>query len=428
MMKDFCSQAQINKTEPKKHEGYNLVKKAMEDKLLKAKHLFWISLAQDFQPFLTSYQADRPLVPFLSSDLEALLRVIMGRFVKEGVMTSATSYVKLVNIDVSDPENTKPGKFLDIGLAARRELTSLSKANKITALEVLEFEKQCKLFLLRATEKMLEKCPLKYRIVRCLKCLNPQQIAASLTQSVKLFEKLLHCLIDANRVKEADADNLKREYQLFLTNAVHGHPQTLLKFKNYDKLTDERIDSLLATMMKDIPAYAKLWELVKCLLVLSHGQAGVERGFSVNKELMQFNFKERSIVALRVIDDQIKKCGGVLNMEITQELRNAARAASSVYRNEQKKQQEKEKAKLKEDANKEVNVEISVLKTKRKRILEDTVTLKESVDELMERAEKERKIVHVTKANSFKRTIKEMDIEVEQLNEKIESLKKKLKH
>lgn len=72
MMKDFCSQAQINKTEPKKHEGYNLVKKAMEDKLLKAKHLFWISLAQDFQPFLTIYQADRPLVPFLSSDLEAL--------------------------------------------------------------------------------------------------------------------------------------------------------------------------------------------------------------------------------------------------------------------------------------------------------------------------------------------------------------------
>lgn len=115
-------------------------------------------------------------------------------------------------------------------------------------------------------------------------------------------------------------------------------------------------------------------------------------------------------------------------MEITQELRNAARAASSVYRNEQKKQQEKEKAKEKEDANKEVNVEISVLKAKRKRILEDTVTLKESVDELMERAEKERKIVHVTKANSFKRTIKEMDIEAEQLNEKIESLKKKLKH
>ena len=95
--------------------------------------------------------------------------------------------------------------------------------------------------------------------------------------------------------------------------------------------------------MKGNPAYARLWEHVKCLLVLSHGQAAVERGFSVNKETMQFNFKERSVVALRVINDHIRKSGGVLNMEINQDLRNAARNASSVYRSEQIKQQQMEK-------------------------------------------------------------------------------------
>ena len=99
-MEEYCAQAVIHKTEPAKHEGYNLVKKAVTtDKLLKAKHHFWISLAQDFQPFLQIYQAERPLIPFLASDLEKLLRDVMSRHLKTDVMTSANSYLKLVKVD-----------------------------------------------------------------------------------------------------------------------------------------------------------------------------------------------------------------------------------------------------------------------------------------------------------------------------------------
>ena len=178
-----------------------------------------------------------------------------------------------------------------------------------------EFEKQCIVLLKRAAEKMLEKCPIKYRVVRFLKCFDPQAIAASFSISVKMSKKLLNCLIDAKRVREIDADNLKCVYEEFLTNTVGGNPQTILKFKNYDKLKDERIDLLLAYLVKDISAYVKLWQLVKCLLVFSHGQARVKRGFNVNK-LMQLNFKERSVGALRIINDQIKKCGKKLSLFI----------------------------------------------------------------------------------------------------------------
>ena len=60
-IKEYCNQAALNKTEPKEHAGYQSVKKAInEDKLLKAKHLFWISLAQDFQPFLKMYHTEKP--------------------------------------------------------------------------------------------------------------------------------------------------------------------------------------------------------------------------------------------------------------------------------------------------------------------------------------------------------------------------------
>jgi hypothetical protein len=85
---------------------------------------------------------------------------------------------------------------------------------------------------------------------------------------------------------------------------------------------------------------------------------------------MAYNFKERSVVALRVIYDNIQSCGGVLNVKIDQELRNAAKNASSQYKAELKKQQEDEKQMMKEDENKAINDEIFSLKGKRKRLLE----------------------------------------------------------
>lgn len=237
--------------------------------------------------------------------------------------------------------------------------------------------------------------------------------------SVKLFERLLSYLIDSRRVREADADMLKKQYSSFVTEVVHGNAATLLLFQKYDKVKDERIDSFLAAYLKESP-YKQLWELVKCLLVLSHGQAGVERGNSINNEIMAYNLKERSVVALRVIYDYIQCCGGVLNVKIDQELRNAAKNASSQYRAELKRQQEEEK-------NKSTNDEIFALKGKRKRLIEDCSILRGSAEKLIDLAEKEQKIIHVTKANSYRRTMKSMEKEAEELHEKMEQLKNKLK-
>ena len=342
-MEEYCAQAVTHKTEPAKHEGYNLVKKAVTtDKLLKAKHHFWISLAQDFQPFLQIYQAERPLIPFLASDLEKLLRDVMSRYLKTDVMTSANSYLKLVKVDPESQENTVSSSQIDVGIVTKRELNKLKEQKTISQKQKLEFEINCKAFLTRTTEKLLEKSPLKFPVVRHLRCLNPQIMAGPLEFSAKLFERLLGCLIDAKRVREVDADLLKKEYSSFITEVVHSNAATLLLFQKYDKVKDERIDLFLAAYLKESP-YKKLWELVKCLLVLSHGQAGVERGVSVNSEIMAYNFKERSFVALRVIYDHIQRSGGVLNVKIDQELRNAVKSASSQYRAELKKQQEEEK-------------------------------------------------------------------------------------
>jgi len=45
-----------------------------------------------------------------------------------------------------------------------------------------------------------------------------------------------------------------------------------------------------------------LWTVVKLVLVLSHGNASVERGFSVNKELLIENMLEETVVSQMIAD------------------------------------------------------------------------------------------------------------------------------
>jgi hypothetical protein len=49
--------------------------------------------------------------------------------------------------------------------------------------------------------------------------------------------------------------------------------------------------------------------------LLSHGQASVERGFSVNKEVSVWHLGETSLIAKRTIVDHISSVGGFLKVD-----------------------------------------------------------------------------------------------------------------
>ncbi|KAH9367337.1 hypothetical protein HPB48_017141 [Haemaphysalis longicornis] len=74
------------------------------------------------------------------------------------------------------------------------------------------------------------------------------------------------------------------------------------------------------------------WKVIRLLLVLSHGQATVERGFSVNRQVSVENFKDISYLSQRIVCDAVSKAGGVLNIGITKELRTSVASAHNRYR------------------------------------------------------------------------------------------------
>lgn len=83
--------------------------------------------------------------------------------------------------------------------------------------------------------------------------------------------------------------------------------------------------------------------MVRKVLLLSHGQASVERGFSVNREIEVENMKERTLVTQRIISDRISYVGGLTNVSITKELLLSASSARQKYRSFLEDEKSKEK-------------------------------------------------------------------------------------
>ena len=68
---------------------------------------------------------------------------------------------------------------------------------------------------------------------------------------------------------------------------------------------------------------------MQLLLLLSHGQASVERGFFVNKEIATSNLMEHNLIARRVIKDHVQNVGGLKQLLISKELLQSAQNAVS---------------------------------------------------------------------------------------------------
>lgn len=60
-----------------------------------------------------------------------------------------------------------------------------------------------------------------------------------------------------------------------------------------------------------------LKKIFQLLLPLSHGNATLERGFSINEDVIAENLKEDSIVAQRIVYDIVMDAGGVDEFVLT---------------------------------------------------------------------------------------------------------------
>jgi len=242
-----------------------------------------------------------------------------------------------------------------------------------------------------------------------LEFLDPRRIQHKDQNRVHL-KTILTLLIQCNRLCERDADDILNQYNDFVDEIVEKNMERFIAFKP----SVQRLDQLMYDTMAHDENYSKLWPVVRTMLVLSHGQASVERGFSVNAQIEVENMTENTFKARRIICDHIEHVGGINKIDITNKklLFSVATARSKymAYLDEQKQKSAKEKA---ENSKKRIHEEIEELKVKKRRIEKDLDALLKSADEFAEKAEKSHSVTCITKSNSFRRTAKEKTAEIE---------------
>ena len=148
--------------------------------------------------------------------------------------------------------------------------------------------------------KLQERSPLKYGLARFASSLSPENINNQ-NGSVDFFDKIVDGLYKGAWISSKEADDTKKQYFQFITLA---NSELKYEFLLYDQ-KKIRLDHFFCNFMDGNASYKKCWKVVKSVLTLSHRQAAVERGFSVNKEVLVENMQELSLVSQREVGDYL---------------------------------------------------------------------------------------------------------------------------
>ena len=401
-------------------KSYKTIRDSTQDPLMPLKFAAFESVAKQLQPFLVQFQSDSPLLPFVASSLEKVIRGLMKRFVKADVLQGASSAVKLLKIDFKKRENCLDVEKLDVGFVAATKLKELQAAKKISDRQTYEFRKEFQSFLTATVGKLIEKTPIAYSLARNLCCLDPIHIVTEKEASCARFKIVLKKLVECKRVDIHDCDILLSQYSEFTERATQVHKS---EFEDFD-FTDQRLDAFLQKHIGLVGSLSKLWDVVKFLLCLSHGQASVERGFSVNRQLMIENMKETTFVAQRTIHDHILSIDGFHKLVISNELLTSAKAGRQRYHAHLEEQRQLAKNVAKSHKRKSVDEAKADFQKKKKRLETEITTLQFDADKLAKEAEVKRQLVLLTESNALRNAAKEKKIELENLNKELEECDK----
>nr|CAD7264878.1 unnamed protein product [Timema shepardi] len=243
----------------------------------------------------------------------------MKRFVKSDKLDSARS---LLELGIFNETNLLNAKYVDLGYATRE---AIRKTKGVSEKEILLFRQDCKTCLQKLCAKLLERSPLKYKLTKAISFLDPAVAVLKSTRSERL-KSTLEIVLANNWITGVAADLVDRQF-----NSVCSQPDFLEKMNAFSKQHD-RLDTLWMSIIPSNDDNQKLVSFLRLILILSHGNASLERGFSINRECIVENLNEASLIAQRQIYDSVKAIGGIEKVDITKSLIHSVRNARSRYK------------------------------------------------------------------------------------------------
>ena len=243
----------------------------------------------------------------------------------------------------------------------------------------MKFRKECRSAMQKFIMKLMNRSLLSYPLTQAATCLDPQIIVSNVNLAKSRLTKLLSILTENDRINGSTGDVVLSEFKEIITL-----PEIIEAAKSYLR-TETRIDHFWRENAGK--NYKNFMLVVKIICCLSHGNANLDCGFSVNSECLFENMHEESVVARRQVYDPILNIGGVENFAISKSLIHSARNAHPRWIKANKQRRLREATTMQEkEGKKRKALEIKELEAKRRKILEqaqkEAIALEEKISEI----------------------------------------------
>lgn len=130
--------------------SYKMMVFCLYEQFLQARLAFFQTLALDVEPFLKSFQSDKPLVPYLYTDLINVLKMVFSRFIKQEVLDK---YTDISKIDILNKDNNVGAKKINLGFLTRAAIRTIVANDK----DMYMFRTECLNILQTFCQKLLTK-------------------------------------------------------------------------------------------------------------------------------------------------------------------------------------------------------------------------------------------------------------------------------
>ena len=217
--------------------------------------------------------------------------------------------------------------------------------------------------------------------------------------TLQLLDKMLEILLGLKKPTSATAIEVKNVYSKFLSGVVKTSKEAFLEY--YE--TKDRLDSFLFKLIRSDPRFRSLWTVTQMMLVLSHGQATVKRGFSKNKMLLVENLNMESLIVQQSICVFMKQKCTNLSFPVSKSLTDQVKESCQRYH---ESLADNTKLKIKTEKNeREMNIvsEIQDINVKVSSLEETIDELQNDADKFAFKAEKKNDISILSKDNTLKR-------------------------
>ncbi|KAL3189936.1 hypothetical protein MRX96_020274 [Rhipicephalus microplus] len=267
---------------------------AFSDKALLAKLLFLRNAAQIFDRFQTLFQSKDPLVHVVYDEMVALVKQVLGRFVRQESFATASG-AQLKERDVHSAANCKAKP--EIGLDTELSMVQWNPTEKKA------FYIGARAFYITCAKHLISRLPLDNKLLFHLKFLNPAIEGSSTTPSLCYVANSLIC---ETSDWESSPNVVTHLVSMFSLQTPAGQAK-----------------------------YPKVTKLVKAVLSLPHGNADCERGFSENRQTVHHRstLSIASISSLRQTKAFMKRYSGdATKVPLTRDIQRSVEKSYKVYR------------------------------------------------------------------------------------------------